>query len=187
VIESDLKQITNRLKDFGSRTATPEARKEIMTALESKWEGVQAVAAKVLAIWGGRESVDALRAWLIQCQQRKNGWAVRSVAVKALSECIDECDVDWILDMYFSVSGVLAKHELLYPLVVNLPPKAARKRLMLECKSTDRDNRQAAMKAIANMRNKFRNREAILEQFTQDPDPQIRYGASMNLKKLMIQ
>jgi HEAT repeat protein len=182
-MKSDLKQTTDRLKEFGSRSATPEAREEIMAALESKWEGVQAVAAKVLAIWGGRESVAALRAWLIQCQQRKYGWAVRGVAVKALSECVDECDVDWILDMYFSVSGVAAKHELLHPLVVNLPPEAARERLMLECKSTDRDNRQAAMKAIANMRNGFRNREAILEQFTQDPDPQIRSGASMILKK----
>ena len=180
---SDLKQITNRLKELGSKPETPEARKEVMESLESKWEGIQAVAAKVLAIWGGRESVDALRAWLIQCHQRKYGWAVRRVAVKALSQCVDESDVDWILEMYFSVSGVHAKHELLYPLIVNLSSEATYKRLILESKSKDRDNRQAAMKAIANMRNGFHNRETVLAQFTRDPDPQIRDGAIMILNK----
>lgn len=87
------------------------------------------------------------------------------MAAKALSECVDESDVDWILDLYFSVSSVLAKHELLHPLVVNLSSEKARKRLLLECKSMDRDNRQAALKAIANMRDGFPDREAILEQF----------------------
>jgi hypothetical protein len=83
-----------------------------------------------------------------------------------------------MVDSYFSAVGVLAKHELL-PAVIKLPPESARGRLTAESKSMDRDNRQAAMKAIGNM--SFSDRRQLLELFLKDTDEQIREGAAILL------
>ncbi len=84
-----------------------------------------------------------------------------------------------MLDLYFvRAQGVLAKHELL-PLVAALPVPSVRDRLLVESHDGDRDNRQAAMKAIGRM--PFPDRQQLIEGFVEDPDPEIRWGAEMLL------
>ncbi len=46
---ADLKAVTQRIRANGAKRPTPETRVEVVSALSSKWEGVQAVAVDVLA------------------------------------------------------------------------------------------------------------------------------------------
>ena len=179
---SDLKNISERLKELGGQRPTPESRREVEGALANKWEGVQVTAAKILANWGGPESVSILRDWLHSCDERKYGWSVTGVAVNALAKCVSSADVDWVLEEYFERPGVAAKHELL-PLVLSLSPdnRKVRERLSAESRSPDRDRRQAAMKAIGNM--EFADRGTLLEPFVGDPDPEIRRGSKFLLAR----
>lgn len=176
-----LKQTADHLRSLGERPPTPEARQEIEGYLSSKWEGLQAVAAQVLGAWGGPQSVRALRGLLLHTYEKKYAWAIRGVAVRTLAECVDERDAEWVLDLYFSIKGVLPKHELL-PLVTALPVSAVRQRLQREACSADRDNRQAAMKAIATMR--FPDKVDLLKRMAGDPDSEIRSAVEYWLEHL---
>ncbi len=178
----DLRKICDELRDLGRKIETPASRERVESALAHKCEGVQVVAAKILADWGGPESVVALRSWLRRCEEREFGWSVRGVAVKSLAKCVTSADVEWILDEFFERPGVLAKHEF-FPLVLSLSAKneAVRKRLLTESRSPDRDCRLAAMWAIGNM--DFADRNALLEEFTRDPASIIRSGACMLLTR----
>jgi HEAT repeat protein len=177
----DLRKTCERLKQLGRRKPTIEARREVEEALRSKWEGMQSAALHALGDWGDRRSVDLLREWLQEAFQRKYGWGIRGVAVKALARCVREEDVPWVLETYFGLRGVLRKHELLW-LVMALPVPRARDRLLLEAQSSNRDNRQAAMKAIGNMG--LPDKMDLLERFLDDPDAQIRHGARHMLSQL---
>ncbi len=128
----------------------------------------------MLGSWGDPESVMMLRSFLDECDAREFGWSIRGVVIAELADCIGAADAPWVLDRYFSLSGVLAKHEFL-PVVVALPPDAARDRLLIEAESDSRDNRHAAMKALGNM--DFVDKASLLEPFLTDSDPEIRKGA----------
>lgn len=54
------------LCELAALKPTPDRRARVEALLGHKWEGVQTVAAQVLATWGGLESVAALRAWLAE-------------------------------------------------------------------------------------------------------------------------
>lgn len=130
---------------------------------------------------GDDESRRRLRDYIERVQDRKYGWAVRGVAVRALAACVTEEDAPWVLDRYFRLSGVMAKHELL-PVVIALPESASRERLLLERTATDRDNRQAAMKAIGNAG--FDDAAHLVRRFLDDDDVEIRRGAGILFERL---
>jgi HEAT repeat protein len=173
---TDLRQVTDRLRRLGARRPTTGARSEIVIALASKWEGVQAVAAEVLGRWGDRESVERLREFLVRCFDREAGWAIRGVAVRALRRVVTEEDVGWVLDLYFSLPGWLPKHELLW-LVTALPPRAARERLVAALRDSRWDNRHAAVKAIGNM--DYPDRQQLLWQLRADPNEEVRRSVQL--------
>lgn len=162
-----LQQETAALRALAARPATPERRAAAASALRSKFEGVQAAALDAIGQWGGRESVDALRGFLIDAMSRTSGWAIRSVAVRNLIPLVGAEDAGWVLDLYFGVAGALVKHELVR-LVIALPPDAARARLVAELRSPDRLNRQAAVKAVGNMA--YPDRRVLLWPLRDDPD-----------------
>jgi HEAT repeat protein len=166
-----LTRIVAHLRALGSGPPSPAAWAEVEGYLHSKWQGLQAVAAQVLAGWGDHAAVAPLRALLLRSYQQEHWWTIRHVAALALRACVDERDAGWLLDHYFGLRGVLAKHELLW-LVAALPVAAARCRLLAEARSRDRDKRQAAMKAIVSM--PFPDKHEILERMADDPDPEIR-------------
>ncbi|WGM40994.1 hypothetical protein [Caulobacter sp. NIBR1757] len=172
---TDLKAKTAELKALGRLKATPSRVAEVKAALSGKWEGVQAVALQVLATWGGREAVEIIRAFLIDAYARKHGWSIRGVAIEALTGLIDRRDVDWVLDLYFSVPGHLEKHVVLR-LVLALPSEAAKRRLVAELSSADAVNRQAAVKAIGNL--PYADRGALLTRMCDDPDKLVRQSAN---------
>jgi HEAT repeat protein len=173
---TDLHRSSARLRELGSVKPTPAAWEEVRGAMNSKWEGLQSIACRTLAAWGGREAVEELRSFISDAWRREAGWGIRSVAIESLAQCIEACDTDWVLDHYFAISGWLSKHELL-PLVCALPISVARSRLLAETHSTDRDNRQAAMKAFANMGYPEEEQRAVLARLSEDPDEEIRRGA----------
>jgi HEAT repeat protein len=168
---TDLRRVTDRLRELGAKRPTPEARTEVVAALSSKWEGVQAVAAEVLAGWGDRDCVEHLRGFLSRSFAREHGWAIRGVLVKALRRVVTEEDVDWVLDLYFGLEGWLPKHELLW-LVAALPPRAARERLVAALSDLRWDNRHAAVKAIGNM--DYPDRRQLLQRLRADPNDDVK-------------
>jgi HEAT repeat protein len=147
---NDLETEAASLRQLKNRKPTPERRRQLVQALNSKFEGLQSVALQVLGAWGDPDSAATLRKFLEEAFARPYGWSIRKVAVNALSSAVGEADAEWVLDLYFELPDVLTKHETL-PLVLALPPDAARKRLVRELKSPNWMNRQAAVKAIGNI------------------------------------
>ncbi len=170
----NLQQESAKLLALVGSKRNAAATETVETALASKWEGVQSAALRVLGSWGDSCSIEKLRDFLDRADKLEFGWSIRGVAVEELSRCVRAADAEWVLDRYFSLDGVLAKHEFLR-VVLALPPQSARERLQAQCKSDDRDNRQAAMKAVGNMA--YPDRKALLKPFLTDPDSGIRQGA----------
>jgi hypothetical protein len=95
----------------------------------------------VLGEWGGKESVAALRRWLID--GRSNPTVV-SEAAKALGRCVGDDDVEWAVNLYFDERGWGLR---LWPLVIGLPRRPTLTRLHREARH-DRPNREAAKIAL---------------------------------------
>ncbi len=146
----DLGNETNRLKALGLGPHTPEARGELIAALESKHEGLQVTAGRILADWGGPESLSALQAWLFRCADRPAGWSAFGQAAKALARCFDPTDAPWVLDLYFLHPGSFVAVELL-PLLRSLPPEGVAARLEAESRSPDRAVRLASLNLAARL------------------------------------
>jgi hypothetical protein len=168
-----LRCVVDHLRTLGQSVSTPETRAEVVRHLNSKWEGVQAVAARVLGAWGGRDAVEDLRILLMNLPEKPYSTSLHGVIYHALADCIDESDTGWVLDEYFGLDGVLAKHEM-RPLVWGVPFEAARTRLEAECLSQDKENRRAVMKAVTYMKTSVDNKLSMLHRLIDDPDPSIR-------------
>jgi len=132
-----------RLESLLHSRPNETARKEVEVALRSKWEGVQVWAGRVLAAWGGRRSVDALRGWLEVSLSKEAGWAIRGEAIRSLCQCYEPRDVPWLLDMYFSAADRLLRHEF-SPVILALPEDVVRERIALEAGSQIETRREAA-------------------------------------------
>lgn len=170
----DLRAHTRHLQALGELPATLERRAEVAEALHHKHEGIQSVAAQVLCQWGGREAIAAIRAWYLACLDRKRGEAVRGVAIAQLARLVDAKDVDWVLELYFDLASSPRKHEVL-PLVLALPPAAARARLLQGLRDSDWINRQAAVKAVGNMA--YPDRRQLLTPLIDDPRKEVQKSA----------
>lgn len=159
------------LNALAQRRPRPDRLGVVRDALQDKFEGVQSAALKVLGAWGDAESLKLLRSFLTKAFERPHGWAIRGVAIDALVPHIDKGDVDWVLDLYFGQPHIVTKHEVV-PLVLVLPPDAARKRLVKALRDADPANRQAAVKAIANM--SYQDRLQLISPLSDDPDKFVR-------------
>lgn len=148
---TDFKNLCARLEGLAHSRPDEERRREVEDALHSKWEGVQVWAGRVLAAWGGRRSIEALRGWLESARPKEAGWAVRGEAIRALCQCYEPEDVSWLLDLYFETSDRLLRHEFL-PVITALPEAAVRKRINLEAKSPSPSRREAATIAARRLR-----------------------------------
>jgi hypothetical protein len=135
------------LRDLAALKATPERRARVEALLNHKWEGVQTVAARVLATWGGPESVAALRAWLAELHERPYAWAARGVAAKALASCVTAADLSWAIDLYFEQPSLTRRFEIL-PLLVALPRDETVERLNDAARHPDAERREAASRAL---------------------------------------
>jgi len=169
-----------RVRACGAKRGA-QSRQIVDKALQSKWEGLQSVALQVLGEWGDDDSRSRLCDFIEEVEERQYMWAIRGVAIRALAACVKPDDAPWVLDRFFQLPGVLAKHELL-PLVVSLPADAARSRLLHESSARNRDDRQAAMKAIGSAG--FEDVADLLQRFVDDEDADIRRGANVLIARL---
>jgi hypothetical protein len=174
-----LKEATERLRALGTQRPTPERWAEVATALESKFEGVQVVAGRVIANWGGRPAVEALRPWLVRLCERRDSLAARGAAAEALSWCVEAEDTEWILDLYFSLAP-LTNHDIL-PLVGVLSPDRVRPRIKIEARSSEAVNRWAALRVVSTIR--FPDRRELLRMFVDDPRKRIYSTARLLLSR----
>jgi len=176
----DLGKECQRILKLGEKKPRQDAWEEIDKALESKYEGVQATAIKVLGMWGDEKSKELLKDRLIKNFQRESGYHIRGVIVMALLERFQEEDIPWILDLYFTVRGTVNKLELIFLIQkISLTPEIER-RITTESQSEFVDNRRAAMHAIANM--KCDKRKKLLTGFLKDAEPTINSGAKQLLQ-----
>ena len=170
----DLKARAVHLRSLGELPVTPERRAEVVDALRYKREGIQSIAAEVLGRWGGRESLESIRQWLVACFARERGWSVRGVAVRELAQLVETRDAAWVLELYFGQADRLVQHELL-GLVLALSPDAARQELVSRLRDPAWINRQAAVKAIGNMA--FPDRRQLLTPLIDDPHKEVQKSA----------
>jgi HEAT repeat protein len=175
-----LQQRAADLNELAVLRPNPERRALVRAALDDKFEGIQSAALKVLGAWGDTESCALLRDFLVTAFDRPYGWSIRGVAIKALVPHIRGDDKRWLLDFYFDVESRLAKHEVL-PLVLALPPGAARDRLVNALGDDDPVNRQAAIKAIGNM--PYDDRRELIAALKDDPDEPVRNSARLLMRR----
>ena len=57
----ELKEQVSRLRKIAELPVTQERRAEVLKALKSKFEGVQAVALDVLGFWAGRDNLEVIK------------------------------------------------------------------------------------------------------------------------------
>jgi HEAT repeat protein len=167
----DLNAESIRLRELGRRPPTPEARVAVLQALQSKFEGIQSVAADVLATWGDESSKKALRHWVHDTAARPNGWAIHSVAVRALSRLLTASDTTWVLDLYFSASDGLLQHRLV-PLAAALPAVPAKEQVMSKAGDPNPRIRHAATKVL--VRSSWGEPKELLRPFRADSDAMVR-------------
>jgi hypothetical protein len=140
---ADLREWCGRLERLAQTRPTPESRRHVDEALQSKWEGVQVWAVRVLAAWGDRQCIDAIRRWLEIKLSKARGWSSRGEAVKALCQCYEADDVPWLLDLYFGTTDRVLGHEFL-PFIEALPEDTVRRRIDIESRSASERRREAA-------------------------------------------
>jgi hypothetical protein len=100
------------LEGLSALKPTPARRALVEQALASKWEGTQSIALTTLGAWGGRETVEAIRRFLEEAFNRKAGWSIRGVAIRALMKAVGPEDAGWVTALYNSRTDGLEKHEL---------------------------------------------------------------------------
>jgi hypothetical protein len=132
----DLRRQSADITRLANLAPSPRRRAVVAAALDSKWEGIQSAGLKVLGAWGGRGSIGRLKSFLQDAFQREAGWSIRGVAIRNLAPLLDGSDAEWVLQLYFSLPTLTAKHEIL-PLVLQLPAAAARRRLVAELRNQD--------------------------------------------------
>jgi HEAT repeat protein len=167
----DLRAESLRLRDLASLPPTTETRNDVMLALASKFEGIQAVAAEVLGTWGDGVSKDALRQWFMETLERPLGWAIRSVGIRELARLATAEDAGWVLDLYFGATDGLLQHELT-TLAAALPPVPAKELVIAKARDQNARVRHSALKVLA--RGSWGSPRELLRPFARDQDPLIR-------------
>jgi hypothetical protein len=129
----------------------PDSRALVEEALASKFEGVQALGARVLGTWRDDASLTRLRHWFDSLIPKPRGWAIRCVAIQELAKSLGSDDVGWVLDLYFGITDGLLQHEL-RALAAHLPPLDLRTRLLAESRSEEASVRRAALYLLVRAR-----------------------------------
>jgi len=150
---------------------TPHSREDVLQALHSKFEGIQAVAAEVLGAWGDPESKAALKKWFLETMNRPLGWAIRSVGVRELARLVAPEDTDWILSLYFGARDGLVQHELV-PLAAALPVVPAKEAVLAKATDQNPRVRHSALKIL--VRGSWGVPKELLRPFSRDSDPMIQ-------------
>ena len=167
----DFRVKTHRLRELAAVPPTEETRREVVSALASKFEGIQAVAAEVLGAWRDDKSKRALREWLMGMLDREHAWAIRSVAMRELAPLLSREDTEWVLNLYFGAANHLLQHELLR-LAAALPDKPGKALVSEKARDSNPTVRHAALKIL--VRSGWGEPLELLRPFAADLDPTVR-------------
>jgi HEAT repeat protein len=170
----------DRIKSLGANRPNAVMRAEVMQALSDKYEGVRSAALTALGNWGGDESKNALKAFLVKEFKRSGAWAIRGVAVKALAPLVDAEDATWVLDLCYGLPSHLEKREV-FELICRLPTQAVRSRLILELRSPYPANRWSSCMLIGAMN--FPDRKILMAPHCDDEDKLVRQTARVSWNK----
>lgn len=171
----DVKANSLKLKELQDRRRTPEQFSFVREMLDSKFEGLQAGAIKVLGAWGGSDEKTLIREFLSRTFQRDFAWSVRGVAISALYPLIEPDDANWILEICFSRTEMTERHEILR-LFSRLTPDKTRSFLSEKLRSDNSIDRWAAARAI--MAIKFPDQRQLLTPLLKDEDRWVRGTAT---------
>jgi hypothetical protein len=178
----DLQVLCNELKAMATQPETPELREKAESELNSKWTGVQVCAARVLAAWGGRRSVELLKAWVEKWyfDDYKTYYAMQHTSSDILAECIELQDADWALEIYLALYPTVGRWAL-WAVLHKIPFDAVQERLVQESASDDRIRRLATLWVLIGLWNREAVRK-LMEKFLKDPDPEIQRDATSYLR-----
>jgi hypothetical protein len=171
------------LKALIRQRETPELRQEAEAALNSKWTGVQVCAARVLAKWGGRRSVELLKTWVEKWYwgDRHKHFAMQHTASDILAECIEPQDADWVLNTYLTIGYETVGRFALWRCIEKLRFAAVQERLARESTSDNRSRRMATLDFLIGLKKPTTVRE-LVKRFLEDPDPEIKREARVYIE-----
>ena len=177
----DFRVWVDELRALGNSRPNRERREIAEFALNCPYEGVQSVAAQTLGKWNDVSSTKALREFWPKCVARKNGWSICGVVDRALANCVQASDAEWVLEAYFNSENSTRKP---YAALHALPLDSVRPRLELKSRSSNRHARRAAFEVMSRM--PFPDRRKIIQRFleTETEDQHIHRVAMFLMKPI---
>jgi hypothetical protein len=101
---TDLKQERDRLLELARRGEDPDARAELLAALQSKWEGLQLTAARALMKRPDPVSTAAVKELLVGIAATQGRFSACSILADALAPHLRGEDIPWVMDLFFGSS-----------------------------------------------------------------------------------
>lgn len=173
-----LNRESSRIRAIAEGKPSSSARDELEAALRSKHHGVRIIAAQALGRWGGRRSVEALKAAFERDLGPRPHFSLRKQYLSALAQCYDEQDISWILDMHFAPEVKHPdSHYIRRELIGTMSHRHIRDRVLQEAKRPDPGRRMKAAHALVSTNDPFPGAEDVLNQMLQDPVEAIRKKA----------
>ncbi len=172
---TDLHVLCTELKVLATQPETPALRQKVETDFNSKWTGVQVCAARVLAAWGGRRSIELLKAWVEKWYRgnERIDRVMRTTASDILAKCIEPTDANWVLETYLTIGYASAGMFALWRCIDKCPFTLLQERLVQESISDDRMRRLAALNFLIGLHQPQETRE-LIERFLDDADSEIQ-------------
>ena len=183
----ELTRLRDHLQALGARPDDPAARAELEAALYCKWEGIQIIAGRALAGFGGEASRIVLRKWLSRaCEDHPIYEAIVQHAAGAFAAVARADDLEWLIDLYFDRSEECWKSyglpSELRLVVAPFPVTFIERRCVKEVCSLEPGRRAAALElACAAYCPELR---AIAEGLVDDLDERLKSKARVTLKVL---
>jgi HEAT repeat protein len=171
---------SSRIRTIAEGEPSSSARDELEAALRSKHHGVRVIAAQALGTWGGRRSVEALKAAFERDLGLRRHFSLRKQYLSALAQCYHEQDIPWILDVHFAPEVKHPdSHFIRRELIATMSHRQIRDRVLEEAKSPDPDRRLKAAHVLVFTNDPFPGAEEVLNRMLQDPVKAIRKKARM--------
>lgn len=168
---SDLQILCDELNALATQSETPMLRQKAEEAFNSRWTGVQVCAARVLAKWGGRRSVELLKPWVVKWILREDS-AMWQIACNILAECIERQDSDWVLNTYLTIGYESVGRYALWRCIAKIRFAVVEERLVRESTSNNRIRRLATFWFLVGLKKPQTVRD-LMKNFLDDPDPEI--------------
>ena len=155
MMTTNLRQECDELLALATAGTNPDARRRVLQALSSKWDGVRVTACRVLLGWADEESVTRVRELLADLAQDPLRWATTGAIARRFAAHLKLTDLEWAVDLFLHRSHADNRFVLASFLEV-FPPEVVLSRLTEESTTTRgkaaRDLQNAIGRAKARLR-----------------------------------